>query len=171
MLDRRSNRSNSDRRVASNNLLNYDLKQEDSRRQSYQKLVSKRINIKATFESFEDSKFEKLMRLDNIKPEDVLKSLSLEANRHMVFKAGEGAGKSGSFFFFSFDKRFIIKTMKGNEKQKLLNMLDDYINHIVASKNKSILARIYGVFTIKSNYFDPLDILIMQNTALVQEGN
>jgi hypothetical protein len=30
-------------------------------------------------------------------------SLSPKFNRDMVFKAGEGAGRSGSFFFFSHD--------------------------------------------------------------------
>ena len=45
----------------------------------------------------------------------------------MVFKAGEGSGQSGSFFFFSNDKRFIIKTLRGKEKRNLINMLDDMI--------------------------------------------
>ena len=38
-------------------------------------------------------------------------SLSPANNRDQVFKAGEGAGRSGSFFFFSHDRKFIIKTM------------------------------------------------------------
>lgn len=38
-------------------------------------------------------------------------SLSPEFNMEQVFQAGEGAGKSGSFFFFSHDRRFLIKTM------------------------------------------------------------
>jgi hypothetical protein len=38
-------------------------------------------------------------------------SLSPKFNRDAVFKAGEGAGASGSFFFFSHDRKFIIKTM------------------------------------------------------------
>lgn len=44
-------------------------------------------------------------------------------------------------------------------------MLDDYIEHIKMTENKSLLARIYGVFTINTNYFTPLDIIIMQNTS------
>lgn len=40
-------------------------------------------------------------------------------------------------------------------------MLDDYIDHIKLTENKSLLARIYGVFTIKTNYFKPLDVIIM----------
>jgi len=42
-------------------------------------------------------------------------SLSPKFNRDMVFKAGEGAGRSGSFFFFSHDRKFIIKTMTKEE--------------------------------------------------------
>ena len=42
-------------------------------------------------------------------------SLSPKFNREAVFKAGEGAGRSGSFFFFSHDRKFIIKTMTDAE--------------------------------------------------------
>ena len=38
-------------------------------------------------------------------------SLSPKFNRDMVFKAGECAGRSGSFFFFSHDQKYIIKTL------------------------------------------------------------
>jgi 1-phosphatidylinositol-4-phosphate 5-kinase len=119
------------------------------------------IRLKSTFQSYEDEKFAKLMKLDNIAPKDMMKSLSLEDNRNMVFRAGEGAGKSGSFFFFSNDNRFLIKTLKGREKKILIDFLDDYIDHIEKTNNKSLLARIYGIFTVKTNYFDPLDIIVM----------
>ena len=56
------------------------------------------------------------MELDKIKPEDLAQSLNLVDNITATFKAGEGAGASGSFFFRSADKKFIIKTMRGNEK-------------------------------------------------------
>ena len=79
-------------------------------------------------------------------------------------QSGEGAGKSGSFFFFSHDKKFIIKTMRGNEKNVLLNILDDLIKHFEETENKSLLARIYGMFTIKTDVFHQVDILIMENT-------
>jgi hypothetical protein len=47
----------------------------------------------------------------------------------MVFKAGEGAGASGSFFFFSYDSKFLIKTMTNAEKDTLLSRLPAFINH------------------------------------------
>ena len=79
----------------------------------------------------------------------------------MVFKSGEGAGMSGSFFFYSCDNRFIIKTLRGDEKLIMINMLDDYIDHIKKTNNKSLLVRIYGIFTIKTNRFSPIDVIVM----------
>lgn len=87
------------------------------------------------------------MECDDISPQNVMDSLSILKNYRMVFRAGEGSGASGSFFFFSYDNRFLIKTLQGDEKKKLLSMLDGYVDHIKKTKNKSLIARIYGVFT------------------------
>jgi len=95
-------------------------------------------------------------------------SLDVRKNKKSIFKSGEGAGSSGSFFFFSRDKKLIIKTLKDSERDVLIGengILDDYINHIKKTNNKSFLARIYGIFTIKSNYYGNVNIIIMQNTA------
>lgn len=86
-------------------------------------LCSKMKRVKA-------EKFNKILDLENISFEQLIKSFDVEKNRGMVFKAGQGAGKSGSFFFFSHDNKFIIKTLRYKEKQVLVNMLDAYINHI-----------------------------------------
>ena len=114
--------------------------------------------------SIEEEKFSVIYEMDGYTPQDFIDSLALDKNRKKVFQAGEGAGASGSFFFFSDDNRFIIKTLRGHEKKVLLDLLDDYINHIQCTSNKSLLTRIYGVFTIKTNFFAPMDVIIMQNT-------
>lgn len=57
--------------------------------------------------------------MDNISNQDMCKSFKPKYNREAVFKAGEGTGKSGSFFFFSSDNKFIIKTLKPEEKELL----------------------------------------------------
>jgi len=75
------------------------------------------------------------MTMDGISPADLKKSLSIEENRRMIFNAGEGAGRSGSFFFFSYDNRFLIKTLLGPEKKIFLSILDDYIEHLKKTKN------------------------------------
>ena len=48
-------------------------------------------------------------------------------------------------------------------------MLDNFIDHLYNNDNKSLIGRIYGVFTIKTNFFAPIDIIIMQNTILRKE--
>ena len=70
------------------------------------------------------------MELDKITFQDLMFSLQVDINRDRIFKAGEGSGKSGSFFFFSHDNKFLIKTMKKAEKMKMIDMLDEYVQHI-----------------------------------------
>ena len=53
-----------------------------------------------------------------------------ETNAAKVFSAGEGAGRSGSFFFFSHDNKFIIKTMTTEELEVYLKMLPDYLKYL-----------------------------------------
>lgn len=66
----------------------------------------------------------------------------------MIFKAGEGSGKSGSFFFFTKDNQFIIKTMKSGEVSIFLKFLPLYVEHLEKNPN-SLLAKIFGVFSIQ----------------------
>ena len=46
----------------------------------------------------------------------------------------------------------------------LEKILPEYLDHIISTQNTSMLARIYGLFTIKTNYFAPLEVMVMQNT-------
>ena len=82
-----------------------------------------------------------------------MESLNIEDNITSVLQAGEGVGQSGSFFFFSKDKKLLIKTLRGSEKRVLLDMLDDLIAYHTNTYNESLLARIYGVFTIVTQVF------------------
>jgi len=71
-------------------------------------------------------------------------------------------------FFYSANKKFVIKTLRGDEKEKMLSMLDEYIDHLeVTTKNQSLLARVYGIYTIKSKLLQNVDLIIMQNTAIM----
>ena len=56
-------------------------------------------------------KFGELFKLYNVTLQMLEKSFSPENNHDQVFKAGEGSGKSGSFFFLTHDKKFMIKTI------------------------------------------------------------
>jgi hypothetical protein len=123
--------------------------------------------------SHSQMKFERLMAIENLSLKQIIASLDVMANRNKVFNAGEGAGASGSFFFFSADHRFLIKTLQGTERDVITKMLDDYIGHIEESthRRKSLLARIYGIFSIHTSQFGTLDVMIMENTARMRDAD
>jgi len=123
------------------------------------------LNIKSNLTAHCLQKFKILLDLDGITEVEIWDSLSLIKNRNNVFRAGESQGKSGSFFFYSYDKKFIIKTLLKDEKLTFLRIIDQYIEHIINSDNMSLLTRIYGLYTIKSEYFSNLDVILMENCA------
>lgn len=57
-------------------------------------------------------------------------SLSPKFNRHKIFKAGEGTGRSGSFFFFSHDDKFVVKTMTPGELKLVKRIMPTYADHL-----------------------------------------
>ena len=120
-----------------------------------------RVETNAQIECFMQAKFQKIMELDGISNDEITSSLAFSRNREQLFKAGKGAGKSGSFFFFSSDRKFVIKTVSKSEKDLLLSMLDDLIQHYTDTDNKSLIARIYGVLKVTSKSFSPFYIVIM----------
>ena len=58
-------------------------------------------------------------------------------------------GKSGSFFFFSSDKRLLIKTVKNDEIEVLKRLVPEYYDHVIYSTPNSLLSRIYGFYEIQ----------------------
>ena len=89
-------------------------------------------------------------------------SLDTDKNQKMLFKAKESEGKSGSFMFQSYDKRFIIKTMNRSEQQVMLKSLPSYLAYLIKNKN-SLIARIYGIFTVHMEDQAEIHILLMGN--------
>jgi 1-phosphatidylinositol-4-phosphate 5-kinase len=80
-----------------------------------------------------------------------------------VFAAGKGAGKSGSFFFFSHDSKFMIKTLVDSELKLFLDLEPKLATHHKAHPS-SLIAKILGVFTVKSNRMGTVHIMLMENT-------
>ena len=63
-------------------------------------------------------------------------------------KVRESEGKSGSFFFFSHDKKFLIKTITTNELNTMLGkFMKNYYEH-TSTNSDTLLAKIYGLYSI-----------------------
>lgn len=76
----------------------------------------------------------------------------------------EGSGKSASFFFFTENKQFVIKTLKDEELDLLARkgLLEKYFNYI-KNNPQSMLARFYGIYTIKIKFMKPINVIVMDN--------
>lgn len=81
------------------------------------------LNRLVIVKQFAPKVFHEIRKLNNVTDEDVIKSLDPSKNIKNIQNAGEGAGASGSFFFFSSDKRFILKTMSRREINQLIRIL------------------------------------------------
>ena len=88
------------------------------------------IQFKCVVKALQHEKFARIRDMDNIKIEKLLDSLNINKNQDKIFQAGESAGASGSFFFFSHDERFLLKTISNSEKQVITDFLDEYICHL-----------------------------------------
>lgn len=87
-----------------------------------------------------------------------------------MFRAGESQGKSGSFFFFSHDKKFIIKTMTDSDLYTFKKLFKQYFQ-AVSTRRNSLLARIYGIYTIKMEEVAPVHLILMGNTKKSNDKN
>lgn len=122
------------------------------------------INEAVNIIEYSPSLFEAVKEMDKVTPKDILNSLDAVKNRQQVFKAKESAGKSGSFFFFSFDKRFLVKTMNNAELAVFIDCLPEYVKFLRKNPD-SLIARIYGVYTVQMEDIVPVHLLLMSNAA------
>jgi 1-phosphatidylinositol-4-phosphate 5-kinase len=93
-----------------------------------------------------------------IDPADYLLSLTA---KYILSELGS-PGKSGSFFYFSRDYRFIIKTIRHAEHKFLLSILKQYYTHVQENPH-TLLSRFYGLHRVKLPRGRKIHFVIMNN--------
>ena len=119
------------------------------------------LNRKVKIKRYAPEAFNRICKLSNVKEEYLLESLDPSKNIKQIQNAGLGAGASGSFFFFTNDHRFIMKTMSLGEVKQMVRILPAYLEHL--ETNDSFIARILGIYTIYMDRFTPISVMIMEN--------
>lgn len=71
-------------------------------------------------------------------------------------------GKSGSFFYFSRDYKYIIKTIHHAEHKLLRRILRDYYAHIQHNPD-TLISQFYGLHRVKIPYGRKIHFVIMNN--------
>ncbi|KAG2055963.1 SAICAR synthase-like protein [Suillus hirtellus] len=94
----------------------------------------------------------------SLDPADYLLSLTSK----YILSELTSPGKSGSFFYFSRDYRFIIKTIRHAEHKFLLRVLPQYWEHVKANPH-TLLSRFYGLHRVKLPRGQKIHFVIMNN--------
>ncbi|KAI9735914.1 MAG: Phosphatidylinositol-4-phosphate 5-kinase [Cirrosporium novae-zelandiae] len=91
-------------------------------------------------------------------PADYLMSLT---SKYILSELGS-PGKSGSFFYFSRDYKYIIKTIHHAEHKLLRRILKDYYNHVENNPN-TLISQFYGLHRVKIAYGRKIHFVVMNN--------
>ena len=102
--------------------------------------------------------FRRLRAHFGLDPADYLMSLT---SKYILSELGS-PGKSGSFFYFSRDYKYIIKTIHHAEHKLLRKILKDYYNHMVDNPN-TLISQFYGLHRVKIPYGRKIHFVIMNN--------
>jgi 1-phosphatidylinositol-4-phosphate 5-kinase len=94
----------------------------------------------------------------HLDPADYLLSLT---EKYILSELGS-PGKSGSFFYFSRDYRFIIKTIHHSEHKFIRSILKDYHEH-VKNNPHTLLSHFYGLHRVKLPRGRKIHFVIMNN--------
>ena len=91
-------------------------------------------------------------------PADYLMSLT---SKYILSELGS-PGKSGSFFYFSRDYKYIIKTIHHAEHKLLRKILRDYYAHVKRYPN-TLISQFYGLHRVKIPYGRKIHFVVMNN--------
>ena len=119
------------------------------------------------FREFDEGIFENIRDASGITKEMLFDSLNPDANKKSLLQVGEGEGNSGSFFFISHDKRFIIKIIQKDEKENIGKMLEMYFAHL-RNNPDSLLLRIYSMFQIKVKRMASVYAILVPNVFFLE---
>ncbi|KAI0221017.1 Phosphatidylinositol-4-phosphate 5-kinase [Massospora cicadina] len=110
------------------------------------------------FKDYAPNVFRQIRALFGIDPGEYLMSLTHKYIVSELFSPG----KSRSFFYYSRDYRFIIKTVHHVEHRFMLKILPRYFQYVNDHPN-TLLTRIYGLHRVKIPYTRKIHFLVMAN--------
>ena len=107
--------------------------------------------------------FQNIRLLDGITYDIINDSFNISDNLPNLSELCQSEGKSGSLFFFTHNKKFILKTIPEREFETFLDFASSYNNYLV-EKKLSFLVKIYGLYTINNSLLT-FHIILMENIS------
>eukprot|EP00050_Salpingoeca_kvevrii_P011558 m.16298 g.16298 ORF g.16298 m.16298 type:complete len:754 (-) comp3490_c0_seq1:89-2350(-) len=100
------------------------------------------------FVAYNPLKFSRLRELRNIDPNEYCESFSIPADGEEKMTEKFTEGRSGSFFYFTHDRRYMVKSINNAELRVLVSLLDPMIQHF-EDNPQSLLCRFFGLYSIQ----------------------
>ena len=114
--------------------------------------------------------FKNLRDLRGIDEGEFMKSFPLQDNETTAMMEKFTEGKSGSFFFYSYDKKYIVKTIADVELRFMIDNLQAYYRYLKDNQD-SLLTRYYGMVKLRfTSQQEFIIVVVMENVFYLKEG-
>jgi len=124
--------------------------------------VTFETEIKYKVKEYFPEPFKILRRTEGISDSDLADSLTVRDNLESLDqRTSNPGGRSGSFFYFTADKKYILKTITFQELRILRNSFGGYFDRIYSQE--SLICRMYGIFEFKVDQGDKFYVVLMEN--------
>eukprot|EP00347_Sterkiella_histriomuscorum_P011407 403372578 len=120
------------------------------------------MNVK--FEEYHPVHFQNIREISKVTFDQLISSFSTLI-KHKIFQRNfdaKVAGRSGKNIIMTKDKRFLVKEIDSDEKHNLLKFSEIYSEYILGNQ-RTTLAKIYGLFSLKLPGINKVYFIIMQN--------
>lgn len=146
-------------REAKTNATSYDQLEASAYTNKYEFNVTlKEYTTTPPFTDYAPEAFRVLRESLGIKDADYIKSIKGDKNV-MVEKFTEG--RSGSFFYFSEDGKYLVKTLSSSESRFFVSRLRQFVEYTIKNRG-SLITRFLGLHNIKL-YNLSINFVVMQN--------
>lgn len=107
--------------------------------------------------------FQNIRTMNSLSSESLYNSLNPRANKKILLKSFEKtSAKGGKPLIKTHDKRFLIKEISEEERDFFLFLVKNYHTHLKENP-RSLLAKIYGCFSIRVNNKNKVYHILMEN--------
>lgn len=105
--------------------------------------------------------FKDIRERDGLYSGSMIDSLDYKKNSNHLSEAFASGGRSANPILYTYDRKYLIKTISKNEKNILVKMLPEF--HRRMHDENSLLCRIYGLYKIQISDKQSAHIIIMRN--------
>jgi hypothetical protein len=120
-----------------------------------------------TLKEYSPKVFRNILILDTINFDELSKSFDIQKNFDSLSSLSISEGKSGSFFFFTHDHRFIIKTISDTELKTMTKEFIQPYYELITENYNTLMGRTYGVYTLAVG-MSQVNVILMENVAPIE---